>query len=69
MDKRAEKARHLFQMINGNKRREWQAANQEGHDFFLDNQLSKKEQDELESQGMPTFTINRVIPIIEMLNF
>ena len=69
MDKKADKVKHLFQMINGNKRREWQAANQEGHDFFLDNQLSKKEQDALESQGMPTFTINRVIPIIEMLNF
>ena len=69
MDKKADKVKHLFQMINGNKRREWQAANQEGHDFFLDNQLSKKEQDALKSQGMPTFTINRVIPIIEMLNF
>ena len=68
-DKKADKLKHLFQMINGNKRREWQAANQEGHDFFLDNQMSKKEQDALESQGMPTFTINRIIPIVEMLNF
>ena len=69
VDKKANKLKHLFQMINGNKRREWQAANQEGHDFFLDNQMSKKEQDALESQGMPTFTINRIIPIVEMLNF
>ena len=69
IDKKADRLRHLFQMINGNKRREWQAANQEGHDFYLDNQMSKKEQDALESQGMPTFTINRIIPIVEMLNF
>ena len=69
VDKKANKVKHLFQMINGNKRREWQAVNQEGHDFFLDNQMSKKEQDALEAQGMPTFTINRIIPIVEMLNF
>ena len=69
IDKKANRVKHLFQMINGNKRREWHAANQEGHDFFLDNQLSRREQEALETQGMPTFTINRIIPIVEMLNF
>ena len=68
-DKKADRVKHLFQMINGNKRREWHAANQEGHDFFLDNQMSRREQEALESQGMPTFTINRILPIVEMLNF
>tara|TARA_Y100000310_G_C20682335_1_gene816706 strand:- start:1081 stop:3324 length:2244 start_codon:yes stop_codon:yes gene_type:complete len=43
--------------------------NQKGHDFANDNQLTESETHALESQGMPTFTINRILPVVEMLNF
>lgn len=60
---------NLFLKLNGQNRRKWEIVNQQGHDFFLDNQMSHEEKKNLEDQGMPTFTINRIIPIIEMLNF
>jgi hypothetical protein len=43
--------------------------NQKGFDFSNDNQLSENERISLEEQGMPTFTINRIMPVVEMLNF
>ena len=67
--KQAEKIHSLFLKLNGKTRQSWETVNQEGHDFYLDNQMSYQEKKGLEDQGMPTFTINRIIPIIEMLNF
>jgi hypothetical protein len=69
MDKRATKIEHLFNKLNGNTRKEWEYKNQEGHNFYLDNQLSRDEEIALKNQGMPTFTINRIIPVVEMLNY
>ena len=69
MDKRAEKIQHLFHQLNGNTRKDWEHKNQEGHNFYLDNQLSRDEEIALRNQGMPTFTINRIIPVVEMLNY
>ena len=66
---KAQQIHELFLKLNGNNRQAWESVNQEGHDFFLDNQLSAKEKKGLEEQGMPTFTINRIIPIVEMLTF
>lgn len=59
----------LFLRLNGATRERWETVNQEGHDYYLDNQLSAQDKKVLEEQGMPTFTINRIIPIIEMLVF
>jgi hypothetical protein len=59
----------LFLKLNGQNRQSWERVNQEGHDFYLDNQLKAVEKKGLEEQGMPTFTINRIIPIVEMLTF
>ena len=59
----------LYLKINGQTRQQWEAVNQEGHDFYLDNQLTHQEKKALEDNGQPTFTINRIIPIVEMLNF
>ena len=67
--KQSEKIHSLFLKLNGKTRQSWETVNQEGHDFYLDNQMSYNEKKGLEDQGMPTFTINRIIPIIEMLNF
>ena len=69
MDKRATKIEHLFNQLNGNTRKEWEHKNQEGHNFYLDNQLSRDEEIALKNQGMPSFTINRIIPVVEMLNY
>ena len=67
--KQSEKIHSLFLKLNGKTRQSWETVNQEGHDFYLDNQMSYNEKKGLEDQGMPTFTIYRIIPIIEMLNF
>ena len=59
----------LYLKLNGSTRQQWETVNQEGHDFYLDNQLTYQEKKALENNGQPTFTINRIIPIVEMLNF
>jgi len=48
---------------------QWEYINQKSFDFANDNQLTAKEHQDLEDQGMPTFTINRISPVVEMLNF
>jgi len=72
MAKKGEKAdriRNLFNSLNNQYRVDWETVNQQGYDFYLDNQLSVMEKETLEDQGMPTFTVNRIIPVVEMLNF
>ena len=61
--------KQLYDSLNNSFREKWEATNQQGYDFYLDNQLSSKEKAALEETGMPTFTINRVIPVVEMLNY
>ena len=68
-DKKAERVRILFNRTNTSHRTKWEKVNQKGYDFANDNQLSSQETQSLEDQGMPTFTINRIIPVVEMLNF
>ena len=68
-DKRALRIREMFDAINSSTRQEWQKVNQKGYDIYLDNQFTETEKTTLEDQGMPTFTINRIIPVVEMLNF
>tara|TARA_R100000808_G_scaffold5823_1_gene17558 strand:- start:6039 stop:8270 length:2232 start_codon:yes stop_codon:yes gene_type:complete len=68
-DKRALRIKKLFDAINDSPRQRWETVNQKGHDFYLDNQLTEDEKNALEDQGMPTFTVNRIIPVVEMLNY
>ena len=68
-DKKAEKVKQLYDSLYNSFREKWETTNQQGYDFYLDNQLSAKEKEALEETGMPTFTINRVIPVVEMLNY
>ena len=68
-DKTADRIRQLFNMVNGSTRAQWEYMNQKGFDFSNDNQLTETEKQSLEAQGMPTFTINRIMPVVEMLNF
>ena len=68
-DKQADRVRQIFNRSNQSRRVQWEYINQKAHDFSNDNQLTAKEVQDLEDQGMPTFTINRISPVVEMLNF
>ena len=68
-NKKAERVKELFNRLRSSHRDQWQFINQQGHDFSNDNQLTEQETRLLEEQGMPTFTINRILPVVEMLNF
>ena len=66
---RAEEVRALYDNSNNQFRKQWEFINQKGFDFSNDNQITDEERKALEEQGMPTFTINRIAPVVEMLNF
>tara|TARA_R110002020_G_scaffold152890_1_gene331907 strand:- start:13400 stop:15745 length:2346 start_codon:yes stop_codon:yes gene_type:complete len=68
-NKKADRIVRLFDRANIAARQDWEYINQKGFDFSNDNQLTEEEKQALESQGMPTFTINRIMPVVEMLNF
>ena len=68
-NKKADQIRQLYNLANSFTRQQWQKINQKGYEFAHDEQLSQSEKDSLEEQGMPTFTINRILPVVEMLNF
>ena len=67
--KKADQIRELYNLSNNWTRQQWQYINQKGYEFAHDEQLSSEEKRSLEEQGMPTFTINRILPVVEMLNF
>ena len=67
--KRAQVNKQLWERANNSHRQRWQTLSQKGFDFYLNEQLSKNEVDSLEEAGMPTFTINRVTPIIEIMKY
>ena len=68
-DKIAEKTKQIYEYSKTDNRVQWEYINQKGFDFANDNQLSHEEKVSLQEQGMPTFTINRITPVVEMLNF
>ena len=69
MAKKVDRIKQIFELADGEHRIQWEYINQKGFDFSNDNQLSEEERLTLEEQGMPTFTINRIAPVVEMLNF
>jgi hypothetical protein len=68
-NKRAQINKQLWERANNSHRQRWQTLSQKGYDFYLNEQLSKSETDALEESGMPTFTINRVTPIVEIMKY
>ena len=68
-DKVAERVKEIYEYSKTDNRVQWEYINQKGFDFANDNQLSHEEKVSLQEQGMPTFTINRITPVVEMLNF
>ena len=68
-NKKVDKIKGLYQSLRTAERDQWLSINQQGYDFANDNQLSESEKKVLEEAGMPTFTINRITPVVEMLNY
>ena len=69
MHKKVDRIHKLFEQSNTASRSQWEYINQKGYDFANDNQLTEEERQSLQEQGMPDFTINRIIPVVEMLNY
>jgi len=67
--KKAETVYQLFQRARGTWRSKWEAQAQKCFDFYHNDQLSAEETRALEESGMPTFTINRITPVIEMMKY
>ena len=66
---KAQKNKQLWDRANTSYRSKWQSISQKGYDFYLDEQLTKEEKEVLQESGMPTFTINRVTPIVEIMKY
>ena len=67
--KKAQRNKQLWERAATGNRGKWQGRSQKGHEFYLDEQLTKDERESLEESGMPTFTINRITPIIEIMKY
>jgi len=67
--KRAEVIYQLYSKAKGTWRSKWEAQAQKCFDFYHNDQLSAEETRQLEESGMPTFTINRITPVIEMMKY
>ena len=66
---KADTIKTLFEKTNNLHRQRWQGLSQEGYDFYLGEQLTSAEKSDIEEAGMPTFIINRILPIIEIMRY
>ena len=67
--KKADINKRLWEQSNGSSRQKWQKVNQRGYDFYLNEQLTSEEREAIEASGMPSFIINRITPVIEMMKY
>ena len=67
--KTAERIFTLWQAADCKERIKWQTDSQKGYDFYLNDQLTREEEEMLQESGMPTFLINRITPIIETMKY
>jgi len=67
--KKAERIRQLFNQADNSLRRKWRKTQQQGYDFSLNDQLTERQLKDLEDAGMPTFQINMITPIIEIMKY
>ena len=61
--------KQLWDRANSTDRSKWRSKSQTGYDFYLDEQLTHDEEKSLEESGMPSFTINRILPIVEIMKY
>ena len=66
---KAQLNKKIWDRANNSHRQRWQITSQKGYDFYLNEELTKDEVTMLEESGMPTFTINRITPIIEIMKY
>lgn len=66
-DKEAARNQELYQQISGGKWNKWREDSQKGWDFYLGDQLTKTEQQELTDAGMPDFILNKITQGVELL--
>ena len=66
---KAQVNKQLWDKSNNTHRQQWQTVSQKGYDFYLNEQLTKEELTMLQESGMPSFTINRITPIIEIMKY
>ena len=67
--KRAERNKSLWSRANNSNRQKWETIQQQAYDFYLNDQLTSDEKVQLEDAGMPSFIINRITPVIEMMKY
>jgi len=67
--KKAEVVYQLYNKASGTWRMKWQAQAQKCFDFYHNDQLTGEEERVLEESGMPSFIINRITPVIEMMKY
>ena len=66
---KAHKNKQLWDRANNLYRVKWQTTSQQGYDFYLNQQLTTEEEKALKESGMPSFIINRVTPVIEIMRY
>lgn len=61
--------RDLYLMTNDSAHQRWERYGTKGRDYFLNEQLTKTGKENLEKAGLPTFTVNEITPVIEMMRY
>jgi hypothetical protein len=61
--------KQLFNKANNYFRKKWFTDSQKSMDFYLNEQLSAEELEDLREGGMPDFIINRITPSIEIMKY
>lgn len=66
---KAEMNKQLFKKANNYYRKKWFTDSQQSMDFYLNDQLTAEEKENLQESGMPDFTINRITPAVDIMKF
>ena len=65
----AQNVRKVFEAYNGIWRTKWARKSQTSYDYTLGDQLTEDQEKELKADGMPTFIINLLTPIIRLMKY
>ena len=66
---KAEKNKNLFKKANNYYRKKWFSDSQKSMDFYLNEQLTQQEKEDLLEGGMPDFIINRITPAVDIMKY
>lgn len=66
---KAEQTKELFNQANNYSRKKWFSSSQQSMDFYLNDQLTQEEKEDLREGGMPDFIINRITPAVDIMKF